>query len=121
MSCQVDWLSLERIGELHEELSIARLEAARVRQRAVVAVADEHHRLPIELVGEKRRPAEFAAPDRDRRRIERWIARRADVLRDAAREQPRGERVGPLHTRDSGEEQTPAPAFRGIDVEPSLI
>jgi hypothetical protein len=46
-------LFLKCIGDLEEELPVRAGELARLLERPVVAVAQEEHRLPVELVGEE--------------------------------------------------------------------
>src|SRR6476620_6712446 len=69
-------LPLPGVGQLDEELAVDRLQAAGRawrRQIAVVAGADEQHRLPFQLVGEQHRTVEAARAIRHRERIERRI------------------------------------------------
>ena len=113
-------LTLERVRKLHEELAIELFETIALRQLAVVAVADEHHRLPVEFVGQQRRAAEAAALRRHRIQIEQRVARRRDVLRDSAREESRGERVSTLDTRYARIEQPLARARGVVEVQPAL-
>src|SRR5262245_43273188 len=98
--------ALKRVGEFDEHLAIEPFETVGVRQLAIVAVAEEHHRLPIQLVGKERGSTETPLAALHDRRIERRRARRRDVLPDSADEEPRRERVGPLHTRDSLREES---------------
>ena len=46
------WLSAER-RDLDEQLAVGFFQAVLIRQGPIVAVADEHHRLPVQLVGEE--------------------------------------------------------------------
>src|SRR5690349_2990646 len=66
------------------------------QQLAIVAVTDEHDRLPIQLVGKEDRAREIPRTGIHDGAVELRVARRRDVLRDAAHEHPRGERVGAL-------------------------
>src|SRR5476649_268576 len=47
--------ALERVGDFEEELPVLPLVGVEVAQRAVVAVAEKRHGLPVELVGEEQR------------------------------------------------------------------
>src|SRR6266404_4331748 len=98
-------LALNGVRQLHEELAIELLEAIEIAQLAVIAVADEHDRLPVDFVGEEQLAAEGARMRTGVDGIERRIAVRRDVLRDAADEHPRRERVGAANARDARDEQ----------------
>ena len=102
-------LPLEGVGQLHEELAIQRRELLAIGELAVVAVADEHHRLPVELVGEQRRSAEFSfARCRVGGREER-IAAGGHVLHDDARKEARRKGVGAAQTGDALRQKRPLP------------
>src|SRR4029453_504377 len=77
---------LKCVRQLDEEVPPGRLQPSGVRQLAVVAVADEHHRLPVQFVRKQDRAAEGAGAVADRRPEQRRIARRGDVLADGADE-----------------------------------
>src|SRR6185503_15723474 len=59
-------LPLERVGQLDEELPIESFEDALVGELTIIAIADEHDRLPIELIGKQRRTVERPRPRIDR-------------------------------------------------------
>ena len=93
-------------------------------QRAVVAVAQEHHRLPVDLVGEEGRPREGRVLPGDRGGVERGVAPRLDELPDQPQEGARGERVGRLEGKSTGgalrQRNIPRMVTAGTVVEPTL-
>src|SRR6266850_3518129 len=99
-------LTLERIRELDEELPLGAPEVVlALVEGALVAVADEERRLPVQAIAEQRRPREVTAPARHLDEIQRWIAPRAHVLADDAQEDSRVEVVRGLQALDLGREQ----------------
>src|SRR5262249_1585940 len=84
---------LQGIGKLDEHLAIELLEAPLLIERAVVAITEKHHRLPVELVGEESRTAEEAIVRRRRLEVERRITIRRHILADQPDEAARGKCV----------------------------
>ncbi|MNC92133.1 hypothetical protein D3C83_85050 [compost metagenome] len=67
-------LALEGVRELDEELPAGLLEPVRGRQRPIVAVPDEHDRLPIQLVRQQHLPTDLARPGAGGEGIQTGIA-----------------------------------------------
>src|SRR4030095_7861710 len=88
--------ALEGVGDLEEQLAPRRLEAVLHGEGAVVAVAEEEHGLPVELVGEEGRAVEVLIPPRYGEGVESRIEDGAHPLADQAQEGAGGEVVGGL-------------------------
>src|SRR3954465_15871994 len=90
----VMYLALKGVGELHEKLAVHFLEAVLRRQHPIVAVADEHDRLPVQLVREQDLPADRSRLGRGAEGIQTGVAIGRHILRGSADKHARGERVG---------------------------
>src|SRR5215468_12509837 len=86
-------LPLKGVGHFDEDLMIRWHEAPQVGELAIVPVADEHHRLPVDLVREQHRPVERAVVCRRRLQVQSGIPIGRLILPDDAYKAARGERV----------------------------
>src|SRR3982751_2513514 len=77
-------LALEGVRELDEELTVDLLEAVVGRQHPIVAVADEHDRLPVQLIREQDLPADRSRLGRGAERIQTRVAIGCHILRGSA-------------------------------------
>src|SRR3954464_15376660 len=103
-------LALEGIRELDEELTVDLLEAVLRRQHPIVAVADEHDRLPVQLVREQHLAAQRAVLGSSAEGVKTGLAIFRHILSGAAHEHPGGKRVRASHSRDARHEQSPTRA-----------
>ena len=78
-------LALEGVRELDEELTVDLFEAILRGQHAVVAIADEHDRLPVQLVREQHLSADRAGRGHGREGVKARITVRVDVLSGATK------------------------------------
>src|SRR5450759_377268 len=83
---QAGRLSLEGVRDLHKELVSGLRVMVVLGERPAVVVAQEHYRLPVELVGEEGRAREFGVLPGNREGVERGIAPRLHQLPDQAEE-----------------------------------
>ena len=67
-------LALEGVRELDEELTVDLLEAVLARQHPIVGVADEHDRLPVQLIREQHLPGDRPRLGEGAERIQAGIA-----------------------------------------------
>src|SRR5437667_4477128 len=111
-------LSLEGVGELDEQLALRAGKLLALVESALVPVAKEQRRLPVDAVAEESGAREARALAGNRDEVQRWIPPGADVLADEAEEGARVEVVGGLQALHPRGEEARAPAGLAVDVEP---
>src|SRR5205814_4210742 len=104
-----------------KDLPIELLKPPLLVESPVVAVTDEHDRLPIDLVREQRRSTEEAVARARRMDEPRGVANRRHVLADQTDEAARRKRVIATQSLDPCREQRPADGGLVVDVQPRRV
>src|SRR6185369_9805491 len=100
---------LKRVRHLEEQLAAGALQAvSSLLQGPFVAVAEEEHGLPVQLVGEEGRAGEGVVARRHGEGVEAGVAVHLVPFADEAEEGTRGEGPGRLEAGHLGGEQTSA-------------